>query len=212
MLINGDFESDGGWATAPEATVQPQLSKQIVHSGENAIALGLDSEERQLYSYSAVAQEVAIPADAQEAELSFWFYPSSTDEAGDVQYVLVQDEEGNEMPVLRVRSGEEAWQHASLSLAEYAGQTVSIQIGVFNDGQAGVTSMVVDDISLRVRAPSVSGDGTSSAQAALTATPTPTPDEMADESAGNTPPFRHLALWTGGIALLFLVPLLLLAL
>lgn len=208
MLINGDFESDGGWITAPEATVQPQLSKQVVHSGEQAISLGLDSEERQLYSYSAVAQEVAVPADTQEAELSFWYYPSSTDEAGDVQYVLVQDEEGNETPLLRVRSGEETWQHASLSLAKYAGQTISVQFGVFNDGQAGITSMVVDDISLRVRVPTASGDETSSVQA----TPTPTPGEVAEESTADTPPLRDLALWTGGIALLFLVPLLLLAL
>jgi len=208
LLVNGDFENDGGWVPAPESTVEPQILEGDAYSGTQALSLGLHDPSQQMYGYSAVSQEVTIPTDTEKAELSFWYSPQSDDNAGDVQYVMIQDAQGTQTPLLRLRSGEETWEHASLSLAQYAGQTISVQFGVFNDGQGGITSMSVDDISLRVRAPSLAEKG------AITPTVVPTgvpPGSEAGNNGGNGPDMTRVAVWALGLAAIFLAPLFLLA-
>ncbi len=208
LLVNGDFENDGGWVPAPESTVEPQISEGAAYSGMQALFLGLNDSVQQMYGYSAVSQEVTIPTDTEKAELSFWYSPQSNDNAGDVQYVMIQDAQGTQTPLLRLRSGEETWERASLSLAQYAGQTISVQFGVFNDGQDGITSMSVDDISLRVRAPSLAAKGTITPTVVA---PSVTPGSEAQSGEGNGPDMTRVAAWALGLAALFLAPLFLLA-
>jgi hypothetical protein len=212
LLVNGDFEGQGGWAPAPEAIIPPQLSVQVVHGGDHAIVLGIDSPARQLYGYSAIVQRVTLPPNTEEANLTFWYRPRSDDQAGDVQYAMVEDEQGNQTPLLRFRSGDEQWHRASLSLSAYAGQTILVQLGVFNDGQGGVTSMVVDDVALQVRTSGSAKEGARPPAPKPAVSPTATPGATSGETAGSPPPVRRVATWTIGVAFLFLLPLLALAL
>lgn len=93
--------------------------------------------------------------------------------AGDVQYVLVLDPGSDpEDPVddklievlLWMRSDARQWQLYTFDLLDYAGETIKIQVGTYNDGFAGASAMYADDVALEVCDDVVP-----------TPTPTPTP-------------------------------------
>ena len=50
-------------------------------------------------------------------------------------------------------SNAQKWQEHSYDLTPWAGQTVSLQWGVYNDGMGGQTAMYVDDVSLPIAPP-----------------------------------------------------------
>jgi hypothetical protein len=145
-----------------------------------------------IFSYSSGYQDVAVPADATSMSLRFWWHPISREGtlppgeaaipppsvlaglaqgafpmgtmAGDRQYVLMLDAQGNILEyLLYARSDAETWQERSYTLPGYvAGHTVRFQFGVYNDGDGRSTAMYVDDAALVI----CRGHGP---------TPTPTP-------------------------------------
>jgi YVTN family beta-propeller protein len=124
--------------------------------------LGIESGDN-TYSYSTARQTLHVPAHTQDAVLVFWYYPASQDTEQDLQYVLLQDEQGGSEWVLRVRSDARAWTRHQYDLpADYRGRNVTIHIGVFNDGAGGPTAMYVDDVSLLACGPSPSPSPTAS--------------------------------------------------
>jgi hypothetical protein len=79
--------------------------------------------------------------------------------AGDVQYVLILDPGPNpEDPVddtlietlLWMRSDAQQWQMFNFDISKYAGTTIKVQIGTYNDGAGGVSAMYADDVSLEL--------------------------------------------------------------
>lgn len=93
--------------------------------------------------------------------------------AGDLQYVLVLDPGSDpEDPaddtlietLLWMRSDAQQWQFYTFDLLDYAGETIKIQVGTYNDGYSGITAMYADDIALEACDDIVP-----------TPTPTPTP-------------------------------------
>ena len=46
------------------------------------------------------------------------------------------------------------WQRYSFDLTPFAGQTIELRLGVFNDGQGGQTALYVDNASLITLGPS----------------------------------------------------------
>ena len=79
--------------------------------------------------------------------------------AGDVQYVLILDPGPNpEDPaddtlietLLWMRSDAQQWQLFNFNISKYAGTTIKIQIGTYNDGSGGVSAMYADDVSLEL--------------------------------------------------------------
>lgn len=71
--------------------------------------------------------------------------------AGDRQYVLLLDEQGNvTKQLLWTRRNIGEWQPLSFDLTAYAGKTARLHLGVYNDGVGAVTSMFVDDVALVV--------------------------------------------------------------
>ncbi len=124
-----------------------------------------------VYSYSSVRQTVSVPTDTISATLRFWLYPMSGEPpgalipplwplaasieeaalAGDVQYVIVIDENDVTSSLVSQRTNDQAWTFYEFGdLGIYAGQTIKLQFGVYNDGADGVTAMYVDDVSLEV--------------------------------------------------------------
>jgi bacillopeptidase F (M6 metalloprotease family) len=48
------------------------------------------------------------------------------------------------------------WQRShEFDLTAYAGQTIKLNVGVYNDGQDGITAMYLDDVSLEICCPSL---------------------------------------------------------
>ncbi|PKO23699.1 MAG: hypothetical protein CVU38_02680 [Chloroflexi bacterium HGW-Chloroflexi-1] len=84
--------------------------------------------------------------------------------AGDRQYLLLLDDRGAILTsLLWTRSNARTWAERSFDLTPYAGRTIQVRFGVYNDGDGRSTAMYVDDAS-----------STSCWPAPPTPTPTPT--------------------------------------
>jgi len=151
IIINGDFESEGGWIFS--LTRHPaSYSTQVVRGGARSARAGIvDGVDR--YSYSSIVQPVTIPADARRATLTYWVYPMSDDIfPRDIQMVLILSERFRTIAFVdRTLSDARGWVQRSYDMMPFAGRTVYVYFGVYNGGRTGQTSaMYVDDVSLTV--------------------------------------------------------------
>jgi photosystem II stability/assembly factor-like uncharacterized protein len=170
LVINGDMEEDLAWIMPPTPATAVYSTDQA-HSGERSIRIGIISGANR-EAYSTAYQPVSIPTETITATLTFWLYPVSTgtlsvpDQAeilpgvitgqlpaapavGDVQYVLILDQNGNVLEILLwIRENNQTWEQHTFDLSHYVGQTIWILFGVYNDGIGGITGMYLDDVSL----------------------------------------------------------------
>jgi len=174
-IINGSFESDEEW-DIPITKYTASYSTAIVHSGNRSMRVGIVEPADNRYSYSSARQWVTIPSDVISATLRFWLYPLSGEPAaleaptgplattveeaalsGDAQYVLILNEyeQWIDAPLLWQRSDDRAWTFHQFDLMAYAGRTIKLHFGVYNDGWGGVTGMYLDDVSLELCSPTV---------------------------------------------------------
>ena len=147
LVVDGGFEwDDEAWHIPPTA-YSAGYTTTYAHSGQRSMRLGIASGSN-VYSYSTVWQAIHVPANAQDAVLTFWYYLVSGDTVGDLQYALIQDEHGLILNwALSVRSNAQTWTLKEYSLAAYKGEDIRISFGVYNDGGSGTTAMYVDDVS-----------------------------------------------------------------
>jgi hypothetical protein len=169
-LTNGGFEDDGGWEI-PDTLYPAAYTTAMTHTGKRSMRIGIVEPADNRYSYSSVRQAVTIPTDVVSATLHFWIYPVSGESparfvvprrplaatveqlvlASDRQYVLVLDEYGQWLnTLLWQRTNDQQWTFHEFDLMTYAGQTIKLHFGAYNDGADGVTAMYVDDVSLEV--------------------------------------------------------------
>ena len=166
-IVNGSFEDDKAW-TMTTTPYPAAYSTALVHSGSRSLRAGIINPQDNLYSYSNALQTITIPAGVHDQILHFWLYPQSTEtttlrvpenglplneknaaNAGDLQMVLLLDSGGQILERLLVdRMNDLTWREFNFNLSQYAGQTIRLYFGVYNDGSGGVTSMYVDDVSL----------------------------------------------------------------
>jgi len=145
LVVNGGFETDEGWILLQTAYPAHYVASPR-HDGERALQLGIPRASDNTYSYSSAEQVIALPA--APLELSFWYYPVSSDPLGDRQYLLLLDEQGGYEVLMWIVSDAQTWTLKTLDLSAYAGRRVRLRFGVFNDGEDGVTAMYVDGVSL----------------------------------------------------------------
>jgi hypothetical protein len=105
---------------------------------------------------------------------------SETILSGDLQYVLILDRNQYWIDTLVwQRSDEGFWHLYEFDLRRFAGQTIYLQFGTYNDGGGGITSMYVDDASVgdcvTPPTPGPSPTPTNTPVASPTPTRTPTP-------------------------------------
>jgi hypothetical protein len=73
---------------------------------------------------------------------------------GDSQYVLVLNQYGQWINTLVwQRRNDRTWMAHQVDMGIYAGRTVQLHFGVYNDGWYGITAMYVDDVSLEICTP-----------------------------------------------------------
>ena len=164
-MLNGGFETGEAWVSDPNAS----YSNSLAHSGSRSMQTGIVGGAN-TSAHSTTMQTVSIPAGTPGATLRLWLYPISGDTvsqglivqpnlptidtveaSNDAQYVQVLDNK-NELleTLLWTRSNEQTWGLYQFNLSKYAGQTVRIQAGVFNDGLGGLTALYIDDVSLEL--------------------------------------------------------------
>jgi len=155
-LHNGGAEINAAW-DFPDTPARADYSDIAAHSGLRSLRIGLVTQPN-TPAYSSARQLVSIPADAITVTLSFWLKPLSTEAllaragapaTGDAQYVLLLSPEGATLETLLWMKRSATWEPYTFDLSAYAGQTVRLHFGVYNDGTGGITGMYVDDVSLR---------------------------------------------------------------
>ena len=190
-FINSDFSQvDRGWSI-PVTAFSARYSYTQSHSAPQSMRTGIVDTNKNIYSYSDGWQLATIPSNATSATLNMWIYPNSTQTMNgmqtasaealaaepqvgerfgaqplgtDMQYVLLLDQYGFIIKKLWwERWNYNSWYQLSFDLTKYAGDTIRIQFGTYNDGWDGITAMYVDDATLDI----CTGGGTPG--------PTPTP-------------------------------------
>jgi PKD repeat protein len=167
-ITNGGFEDDSGWVI-PETPYLATYTTAITRTGNRSMRAGIVESADNVWSYSSFRQTVTIPADVASATLRFWLYRVSgeppytptlaalpldvaIEEANlmsDLQYVVILDENDQERTrLVSQRIDDQRWTSHEFDLGAFAGQTIKVHFGVFNDGVDGVTAMYVDDVSL----------------------------------------------------------------
>ena len=217
-LVNGGFEVDAAWRF-PLTPYPTAYSTRVVRSGQRSGRSGID-QGRDVYSYSSASQTVVLPAGVANVTLTLWWYPVSAEVnletpgdaptpgtaslswekplAGDRQYVLILDSSGAILrTLLWTRSNARSWQRLDADLSEFAGRTVQVHFGTFNDGDGRSTVMYVDDASLSACAPSASRSRSrlpfAPKQFVLNPAPTPTPTPTVPPDLLQTRYLRSLA-------------------
>ena len=67
----------------------------------------------------------------------------------DLQYLMVLDANNNRLETLMAeRTENPVWTQLTFDLQKYAGQTIKLHFGVYNDGYGGSSAMYVDDADL----------------------------------------------------------------
>jgi len=166
VIANGGFETDAAW-DLPLTAYPARYSTAESRNGSRSMQVGIVDTAEDEYSYSSAQQWITIPAGVGSASLRFWLYTVSDEPetlaspaipsfapqaalADDSQLVLLYNSSG--ALIWRLWSGrvdDRAWAEVgSFDLSGYAGQTVRLYFGVFNDGDGAATGMYVDEVSL----------------------------------------------------------------
>jgi len=147
LLANTSFETDEAWDRL--GGFLPDYSWSRARNGLRSMRLGILAPYPHAV-YSSVQQTVDLPAGATEAVLSLYYFPVSSSEDSDFMYVVIDRvSDGVRLRTYKRMDRQQAWNVWPLDLREFAGQSVSLQIGVFNDGQ-GVTAVYLDDVEVWV--------------------------------------------------------------
>ncbi len=197
LIINPSFERTEAWVIS-DTYFWAGYSTTVAHSGMRSMRAGIPPGRPETRdSYSSFSQTVLLPQDVITATLRYWYYPLSQDiswaslqgadvaarlpQRGDpadtltltrdVQYVLILDAAGrivSDPPLMWQRSNAGQWLVEEHDMTRYAGQTIRVHFGVYNNGHSGTTVMYVDDVSLTVCSPAAA-----TPTATTTATPRP---------------------------------------
>jgi hypothetical protein len=147
-IVNGGFETDAGWQIL-ETDYPAAYVTTPVHGGARALRAGIEPGGENTYSYSSFQQAVALPTDIGSALLTYWWHPAS-DDPNDLQYLLLLDDAGGILDsLLWTNADDQTWLSGQADLTEYAGLTLTLRFGAYNDGDGGLTHMIVDDVSLQ---------------------------------------------------------------
>lgn len=154
LLRDGGFEARDGWNVVSTAYTAAYIARPLayvsnpVHSGRQALCLGI-KEGADVLSHSAVEQWVDLPREATELGVSFWINATTSDGGDDAQYLLLLREEGGYDVLMWELVSTDGWQRREISLNAYRGRRVALHFGVYNDGDGALTSMHIDDVSVR---------------------------------------------------------------
>ncbi len=245
-LADGGFETDPDLLGYSGVTRAWEMSDTMLpagytqnpkHAGGWALRTGSVPGGANVYSYSSANQRISIPANATSAELTFHRYPILGDaeavgmdqvkvanlleagpEVADYQYLLALFDDGSYQMLRTWRSNDRAWLATTIDLRGLAGRNFRLQVGTYNNGTGGISSMGIDAAGLWICGPqpatsfrgylpvilrndlvptatntaTATGTPTRTTTATLTRTATPTPTLTATPTPG-IPPFPAMA-------------------
>ena len=154
-LHNSGFEARTGWQIL-ETPYPAAYTTAPTHSGSWAMRAGIATPQDNRYAFSSFEQTFTLPTEAISATLTYWTYPVTTDSQNDLHYVLLLDAANEIAAILDWgRHDTRQWEAATHDLRPFAGQTLTLRFGAYNDGLDGITALYVDDVHLRVCHPNL---------------------------------------------------------
>jgi phospholipase C len=167
VLVNGGFEAGSlpPWTAVGGPVGAATVVSSHAHSGRYSAFMGTTSGPP-VNGLTGIAQAVTIPSGGV---LSFWYLAGTNDKSHAQEEVLLRDGSGRTVytcwsAVVTTHT----WTQQSCDVSAFAGQPVSVTIGVNDNGKRGYyVHLDVDDVVL---APAIS-----TPTPIPTATPTPTP-------------------------------------
>jgi len=151
VVQNGGFDSDGGWVI-PETPVKARFTDAVARSEPRSLQVGITQDLEHEYSYSSAEQRLSIPA-GRKATLSLWYTVPSAGGSGDYGYLLFRTDGGTWRYLGTFREQTSGWEQVELDISGYAGQTITLRVGMRNDGRTLSMVMYVDDVSLEACQP-----------------------------------------------------------
>jgi len=170
LVKNSRFENTNGWVIRGSQYLA-RYTNEKSHGGKWSMLTGITSWYENTFSYSVFTQSINIPITLTSAMLDYWIYARTTEStivvplaavpttelsenspeatlSGDIQYLALKDAHGTITYLLWQRSNANKWVNLTADLTPYAGQTVELKFGTYNDGDGGVTAMYVDDVTV----------------------------------------------------------------
>jgi hypothetical protein len=149
LAANGDFETGGGWMIL-DTPYKARYTDAVARTGERSLQLGIASLAENRFSYSSVEQRSFLPAGVK-ATLRFWYRVPDGGGKGDYGYFLFRPD-GSSWRTLRfVRDATADWTPFQVDLSHYAGQFLTVRLGMRNDGggDGAAAVMYVDSLSFQ---------------------------------------------------------------
>lgn len=178
LIQNPGFEKGSGepWVEYTSLSVAI-IGEEWPHTGKRSAWLGGSDEETFHYIY----QDVAIPANAKTASLTYWYYLheefSADDSPAESNFsVLIANTDGDILANLETMSStqaNEAWEQSTLDAKKYAGKTIRLAFTA-EMATGNISSWFVDDVSLQ-----------SCTSSSTRATPTPKPPAEGIQVSGH---------------------------
>ena len=150
LLVNGDFESSGGWQFG--STPYPgRYTTAAVYSGAAAVQLGIPTGVANRRAYSTVFQKVTIPANAAAPVLLRYVERShgAADNADYRETLLLNSSYGYLARLTRsTAAGDGAWREQVFDVTIYRGRTLVVYFNVYNDGLGSQMWSFLDRVEL----------------------------------------------------------------
>ena len=152
LIQNGGFETGSftDWTIA--GPVKPTVTTAQAHSGKYSALLGKTTEP-EVDGNSSIYQTITIPSTANEATLTFWYWPGTDDTISYAyQEALIQNTSGTTLATaLKVASNTKKWTQVTYNLTSYKGKTIRIYLAVHGNGYSDYVYMYVDDVSVSIQ-------------------------------------------------------------
>jgi len=123
------------------------MTSVTARTGARSLQVGIAPDMVHRYSYSSAEQRLSIPS-GRRATLSLWYTIPAAGGSGDYGYLLFRTDGGTWRYLGTMRAPTSGWTQIKLDLSGYAGQVVTLRIGMRNDGRDLPMVMYVDDVSL----------------------------------------------------------------
>jgi hypothetical protein len=177
LIVNGNMESNTAWefpvtaypagyatshwysyARSIRTGIESGADVYSYSSGYQQVTIPANTGSAALhFRWFPVSAELAagailsppVPSRETLQAFSAGEMPESGIAPGDVHYVLVLDQDGTILQTLIwILSNAGTWQSATFDLKAYAGETIRLHFGTYNDGNGLKSAMYVDDVSL----------------------------------------------------------------
>jgi hypothetical protein len=151
LVANGGFESDSSWVIY-DTPRDARYSTAMARTGERSMRLGIVDPTENTFSYSSAEQQVSIP-EGQRSTLSLWYNAPQGGGQGDYGYFLIRPGDSSWRILRIVQEATGGWVQMQEDVSHLSGQSITLRLGMRNDGGVETASLYVDDVSLQACRP-----------------------------------------------------------